>query len=108
MISRSNDTSPQYLIAATRSRTATLTGYVSAFALDAETGAITEQLFLLPTTASGGSANSVTPAGFSEDFFAITDSSANTVEVWKIDGSSAASVAQISLYSGPANVVWYS
>ncbi|KAJ4352405.1 uncharacterized protein N0V89_007753 [Didymosphaeria variabile] len=101
-------TSPKYLITGTRSRTTSLQGYVSAFALDATTGGVTEQLFLLPTTSSGGSANAVAPAPFSEEYFAITDSGSNFVEVWKMDdeGMSAASVAHLGLGAGPANVVW--
>jgi carboxy-cis,cis-muconate cyclase len=101
--------SPKYLIAATRSRTVGIPGYVSAFALDS-TGAITSQLFLVPTTNSGGSANAVSPAGFSEEYFGITDSGSNFLEVWKIadSGSSAAPVAHLALQSGPANMVWYS
>jgi carboxy-cis,cis-muconate cyclase len=70
----SSENSPSYLLAETRSRTTSLPGYVSAFALDPATGAIAEQLFLLPTTSSGGSANAVSPADFSEDYFAIIDS----------------------------------
>ncbi|KAK6220166.1 hypothetical protein QIS74_05668 [Colletotrichum tabaci] len=105
-------TAPKYLLAATRSRTVGVPGYVSAFALDAASGAVTEQLFLLPTTNSGGSANAVSPAPFSEDYFAITDSGSNFLEVWKIDAASASvtasAVAHLGLASGPANVVWYS
>ncbi|WYZ45032.1 hypothetical protein EsH8_VIII_000348 [Colletotrichum jinshuiense] len=105
-------TSPKYLIAATRSRTVGIPGYVSAFALDSETGAITEQLFLIPTTNSGGSANAVSPAKFSEEYFAITDSGSNFLEVWQIDASgsatTASAVAHLGLAAGPANVVWYS
>ncbi|WQF80559.1 Putative WD40/YVTN repeat-like-containing domain superfamily, lactonase, 7-bladed beta propeller [Colletotrichum destructivum] len=104
---------PKYLLAATRSRTVGVPGYVSAFALDGASGAVTEQLFLLPTTNSGGSANAVSPAPFSEDYFAITDSGSNFLEVWKIDAAAGASVtasavAHLGLASGPANVVWYS
>ncbi|KAI3553892.1 hypothetical protein CABS02_05930 [Colletotrichum abscissum] len=110
--SNASATAPKYLIAATRSRTVGVPGYVSAFSLDSTTGAITEQLFLTPTTNSGGSANAVSPAKFSEDYFAITDSGSNFLEIWKIDatGSSttAAAVAHLALTSGPANVVWYS
>ncbi|KAF2117231.1 Lactonase, 7-bladed beta-propeller-domain-containing protein [Lophiotrema nucula] len=107
-VSNATSQSPKYLITGTRSRTTSLPGYVSAFALDADTGAITEQLFLLPTTSSGGSANAVGPAKFSEEYFAITDSGANFVEVWKIDGGSAEAVSHVGMDSGPANVVWYS
>ncbi|KAE9968846.1 hypothetical protein EG328_007198 [Venturia inaequalis] len=106
-----NSTSPKYLLASTRSRTVGIPGYVSAFSLDAITGGITEQLFLTPTTDSGGFANAVEPAAFSEQFFAITDSGSNFVEVWEIDegvnGTSASAVAHLGLGSGPANVKWY-
>lgn len=106
MFSVSGNISPKYLLAATRSRNSSIPGFVSAFELDSVTGAISKQLFLLPTTGSGGSANAVSPAGFSEDYFAITDSSANTIEVWKIDGETANTIAGLSLVSGPTNVVW--
>jgi carboxy-cis,cis-muconate cyclase len=107
--SNSSSSSPKYLLAATRSRTTGVPGYVSAFALDSTTGAITSQLFLVPTTNSGGSANAVSPAPFgNEQYFAITDSGSNFVEMWKIDGTSASAVAHLGLDSGPANVVWYS
>jgi carboxy-cis,cis-muconate cyclase len=110
LVSSKNSTSPKYLYAATRSRTTDIPGYVSAFSLDADTGAITEQLFLLPTTNSGGSSNSVGPAGFSEEYFVIPDSGSNFLEVWKMadDATSAAAVAHLDLESGPANAVWYS
>lgn len=103
-------TSPKYLLAATRSRTVGIPGYVSAFALDADTGAVTSQLFLEPTTNSGGSANAVSPAKFDEQIFAITDSGSNFLEVWKIadDGASVAAVAHVDLEQGPANAVWFS
>lgn len=105
-----NTTSPKYLLASTRSRTVGIPGYVSAFSLDATTGGITEQLFLTPTTNSGGSANAIEPAEFSEQYFAITDSGSNFVEVWEIatNGTSANAVAHVDLGSGPANVKWYS
>lgn len=113
----STSSSPKYLITGTRSRTTSAAGYVSAFALDSATGNITSQLFLLPTTGSGGSANAVSPASFSEDYFAITDSSDNFIEVWKIEETSsnnqtstttASVAAHLDLDNGPANVVWYS
>lgn len=103
--------SPKYLFASTRSIISTSSpGYVTAFSLDATTGAIQEQLFLSQTTGSGGSANSVSPAIFSEDYFAITDSGSNFIEVWQVsvDGSAATVVAHLDLDNGPANVVWYS
>ncbi|RSL55216.1 hypothetical protein CEP54_009483 [Fusarium duplospermum] len=99
--------SPKHLIAATRSRTTGVPGYVAAFSLDSKSGGIIEQLFLQSTTGSGGSANAVSPAPFSEDYFAITDSGENFVEVWKIEKKKASVVAHLDLENGPANVVWY-
>lgn len=106
--SNTSATSPKYLITGTRSRSTSTTGYISAFALEATTGAITEQLFVTPSTGSGGSANAVSPAPFGEDYFAITDSGSNFVEMWKIseDGKSAVAVAHLGLGAAPANVVW--
>lgn len=110
LVSSLTTASPKYLYAATRSHTVGLPGYVAAFALDAETGAITEQLFLLPTTNSGGSSNSVGPAGFSEEYFTIPDSGSNFIEIWKMadDASTAAVVAHLDLDLSPTNAVWYS
>ncbi|KJK61777.1 Lactonase 7-bladed beta-propeller [Aspergillus parasiticus SU-1] len=101
--------SPKYLFASARSRSTSSPGYVTAFSLDATTGAIQEQLFLSQTTGSGGAANSVSPAIFSEDYFAITDSGSNFIEVWQVsaDGSAATVAAHLDLDNGPANVVWY-
>lgn len=101
---------PNYLICSTRSL-GTTPGYVTAFALDPLTGNITSQLFLLPTTGTGGEANAVSPAIFSEEYFAITDASSNFIEVWKIESSkestSAFAAAHLDFDSGPANAVWY-
>jgi carboxy-cis,cis-muconate cyclase len=90
---------------------------VTAFSLDSVSGAVKEQLSLLPTTGSGGTANSVSPALFNENYFAITDSQDSFVEVWKLETiaarnknratQSAKVVAHLDLYGGPANVVWY-
>jgi carboxy-cis,cis-muconate cyclase len=103
---------PSYMYAATRSRTTTIPGYISAFSIDTETGAIHEQLFLKETTGSGGSANSVTAAPFGEEYFAITDSGSNFVEMWMITVNETGSatgkaVAHLDLDAGPSDVVFY-
>lgn len=103
--------SNQYLWATNRGRSTNATGYISVFTLDDE-GAILEQNFLLPTTSSGGAANSVAPSPFSDRFVALTDSSVGFVEIWELsdDGSSASVVAHLDLNDGGccANAVWYS
>ncbi|KAM0811513.1 putative Carboxy-cis,cis-muconate cyclase [Seiridium cardinale] len=100
-----------YLWATNRGRDTNTTGYISAFTLD-EDGAILEQKFLLPTTSSGGAANSVAPSPFSDRFAALTDSSVGFVEIWELadDGSSAQVIAHLDLNDGGccANAVWYS
>lgn len=108
VVSSKNTTSPKYLYASTRSFT-TAPGYVTAWHLDPDTGAITSTAFQLPTTGTGGGANAVVPATFNEDYFSITDSAADFVEVWKVaeDGSSASAVGHVDLDNGPANAVWY-
>ena len=98
---------PSYMYAATRSRTTSIPGYISAFAIDTETGAIVEQLFLTETTGSGGSANSVTSAPFGEEYFAITDSGSNFVEVWMVTNATGKAVAHLDLSAGPSDVVWF-
>ncbi|KAH6653218.1 Lactonase, 7-bladed beta-propeller-domain-containing protein [Truncatella angustata] len=106
-LSPSND----YLWATNRGRGANATGYISAFALDGE-GRILGQNFLLPTTSSGGAANSVAPSPFADRFAALTDSSVGFVEIWELaaDASSANVVAHLDLIDGGccANAVWYS
>ncbi|KAF4345849.1 carboxy-cis cis-muconate cyclase [Fusarium beomiforme] len=107
LLSFSHHDTPKYAITGVRSHDSSKPGFVSIFSLDAH-GNIDKQLFTLPTTGSGGSANAVSPAKFSEEYFGITDSGSNFIEVWKINesGSSASSVAHLDLDGSPANIVW--
>lgn len=109
-IPKEKSSPPRYLICSTRSL-GTTPGYVTAFALDPVSGNITSQLFVLPTTGTGGQANAISPASFNEEHFAITDTSSNFIEVWKIESNktstSAFAIAHVDLDSGPANAVWY-
>ncbi|KAJ5144935.1 hypothetical protein N7448_002327 [Penicillium atrosanguineum] len=99
---------PKYLFATIRSRTSTDPGFVAAFALDSTTGSINNRLFLIPTTASGGASNSISPAIFSEEYFTISDAQNNFIEVWKLgeDAQTATSIAHLDVADSPANVVW--
>ncbi|KAJ5128611.1 hypothetical protein N7526_006777 [Penicillium atrosanguineum] len=99
---------PKYLFATIRSRTSTDPGFVAAFALDITTGSINNRLFLIPTTASGGASNSISPAIFSEEYFTISDAQNNFIEVWKLgeDAQTATSIAHLDVADSPANVVW--
>ncbi|KAH8659765.1 carboxy-cis,cis-muconate cyclase [Xylariales sp. PMI_506] len=103
--------SKSYLWATNRGRTTNTTGFISAFSLD-DSGRIMTQNFLLPTSSSGGAANSVAPSLFTDRFIALTDSSEGFVEIWELNtnGSSASVVAHLDLSDGGccANAVWYS
>ncbi|PIA88996.1 Carboxy-cis,cis-muconate cyclase [Cercospora beticola] len=103
--------SSNFLWATSRSRSTSSTGYISAFNLTAN-GTIDQQLFLLPTTSSGGSANAVAPSGFNDEYVALTDSSVGFVEIWKLaaNASAATVVSHLDLNDGGccANAVWYS
>lgn len=103
--------SNQYLWATDRGRETNTTGYISVFTLD-DDGAIQGQNFLISTTSSGGTANSVAPSPFTDRFAALTDSATGFVEIWELsdDASSAQVVAHLDLNDGGccANAVWYS
>ncbi|CAI7628937.1 unnamed protein product [Penicillium pancosmium] len=99
---------PKYLFATVRSRASTDPGFVAAYSLDSTTGAISDSLFIVPTTGSGGASNSITPAIFSEEYFAIADAQGNFIEVWKLgEGATTATVvAHLDVADSPANLVW--
>jgi len=102
--------SNKYLWATTRARDNSSKGYISAFSLSA-TGEVSKQLFLIPTTSSGGAANAITPAFFSDELLALTDSSKGFVEIWKFssDTATAKAVAHIDFEETGccANAIWY-
>ncbi|CAI7615755.1 unnamed protein product [Penicillium manginii] len=99
---------PKYLFATVRSRTSTDPGFVAAYSLDETTGAISDSLFIVPTSGSGGASNAITPAIFSEEYFAIADSQGNFIEVWKLgeDATTASVVAHLDVAESPANIAW--
>ncbi|KAL1616532.1 hypothetical protein SLS56_011370 [Neofusicoccum ribis] len=97
-----------FLWASSRSRDETLPGYISGYSLSA-TGAITKQIFLTNTTTSGGSANAVTAAPFSDEFVALTDTQEEFLQIWRyVNGTTAEVVARLDLQDGGccANAVW--
>lgn len=102
--------STNYLWATSRGRSTGTDGYISAFTLSAD-GAIEKQLFLNATTSSGGTANSVAPSDFTDQWVALTDNSEGFVEIWElVDGNATRIVARLDLDDGGccANAVWYS
>ncbi|KAH7051082.1 putative carboxy-cis,cis-muconate cyclase [Macrophomina phaseolina] len=100
--------SGSFLWASARSRDESRPGYISGYSLST-TGAITKQIFLTNTATSGGSANAVTPAPFSDEFVALTDTQERFLQVWRyVNGSTAQVVARLDLQDGGccANAVW--
>ncbi|KAI1633806.1 Lactonase, 7-bladed beta-propeller-domain-containing protein [Biscogniauxia mediterranea] len=80
--------------------TAAARGYVS--------GAVARQLFLLPTSTSGGFANSVAPEPlrFDDAVVALTDNSTGFVQIWHVERGLVASL-DIEDWGGCcANAVW--
>jgi hypothetical protein len=90
-------------------RSTNSTGYISTISLS-PTGSLIKQLFLEPTTSSGGTVNSVAPAFFSDEWAALKDSSVGFVQVWRAtaNGSSAEAVATVQIDDGGccANAIW--
>ncbi|TVY19999.1 Carboxy-cis,cis-muconate cyclase, partial [Lachnellula arida] len=93
--------SNNYIWATSRARSTNNTGYISAFSV-ASNGKIVSQLFLEPTTSSGGAANSVAPSEFSDKYVALTDSATGFVEIWSLasNGSAASVVAHVDIDDG--------
>ncbi|KAI0593517.1 Lactonase, 7-bladed beta-propeller-domain-containing protein [Biscogniauxia sp. FL1348] len=95
------------LWATNRARDRARRGYVAAFALEPD-GAIARQLFLRPTSSSGGFANSVAPSPADDAVVALTDNSTGFVQIWHVDRGL---VANLDIEDGGgccANAVWLS
>lgn len=110
--------SGKYLWATTRAREDGVSGYIALYELDEE-GAIVKENFLKKTTTSGGVANAVQPAFFSDKWLALTDNEIGFVEIWELaeDASDTKIVSTIILsdqgnsrYASGccANAVWLS
>ncbi|KAJ5964107.1 uncharacterized protein N7479_003983 [Penicillium vulpinum] len=100
--------SNSYIWATSRSHRSSYPGYISAFSIS-ETGDILSQLFLTPTTTSGGMANAVAPSTSSDEFVAITDSEKGLIQIWRFTGRRTEVVATLDLRDGGccANAFWY-
>ncbi|KAF2703691.1 carboxy-cis,cis-muconate cyclase [Pleomassaria siparia CBS 279.74] len=102
--------SESYLWATARGKSTNVTGYITALTLDTA-GAITEQLFITPTTTSGGPANVIAPADFSDKWAAMSDGLAGTVEIRVLDAENKTAdiVAKVTISAGGriTNPIWY-
>ena len=89
-------------------------GYISCFELRSD-GKIRELLFMEPTTTTGGIANQVSPAPFSDEWMALSDFPRGYVEIWQVmnlrewEGVTARPVAKVEIGDGGccANTIWY-
>ncbi|KAH7381068.1 carboxy-cis,cis-muconate cyclase [Cadophora sp. MPI-SDFR-AT-0126] len=89
-------------------------GYISCFELRSD-GKIKELLFMEPTTTTGGIANQVSPAPFSDQWMALSDFPRGYVEIWQVmnlwewEGITARPVAKVEIGDGGccANTIWY-
>ncbi|KAI1331226.1 carboxy-cis,cis-muconate cyclase [Xylariaceae sp. FL0255] len=97
--------SEKYLWASNRAHNISQKGFISAFELNVD-GQIQEQLFLNPTTNSGGFANSVAASPYNDSIASLTDNSTGFVEIWDITGNM---LAHLDINDGEgccANAVW--
>ncbi|KAL2063145.1 hypothetical protein VTL71DRAFT_6217 [Oculimacula yallundae] len=90
-------------------------GYISCFSLD-ENGKIEELLFMEPTSTTGGIANQISPAPFSDEWMALSDFPRGYVEIWQVKNLggeagkvTAKPVAKVDIGDGGccANSIWY-
>ncbi|KAK5655199.1 hypothetical protein OQA88_6098 [Cercophora sp. LCS_1] len=112
--------SEKYLWATARAkRGSSESGWISAFLL-ADDGRVVKRMFMIPTSTVGGWANAISPAGFSDEYAAMTDYPTGYVEMFKMEGGvetedglvyeTARSVGKVEIADGGccANVIWYS
>lgn len=102
--------SGRYLFATARSNVpGKLTGYISAFALDAETGRVERQICLQPTPTSGGHSNAVAPADWTDEWLALTDDDEGGVEMWRWKDEVLLRVARLDIKEPGfgMNAIWY-
>jgi carboxy-cis,cis-muconate cyclase len=101
--------------ASNRGRRADIKGWLAVYTLAAD-GHILQQAWTGQTKTSGGLANAVSPAPWSDGFVALTDSEKGFVQIWKLDEGPTGDafnlglVAQVDISDGGccANVIWYS
>ena len=101
--------SGDYLFATSRSNSPKLTGYIAAFKLDPETGAIERQICLNPTPTSGGHSNAVSPCPWSDEWLAMCDDEQGFVEIYRWKDEFLGRVARLDIKEPGfgMNAIWY-
>lgn len=100
--------SGEYLFATTRSNHFDVTGYITAFKLG-PSGEIERQLFIHPTSTSGGHSNAVSPCDFSDEWLALCDDQLGFVEMYRWRDETLARVARVDIpeQGFGMNAIWY-
>ncbi|KAJ5682085.1 Carboxy-cis-cis-muconate cyclase [Penicillium maclennaniae] len=100
--------SGEYLFATTRSNHFDVTGYITAFKLG-PSGEIERQLFINPTSTSGGHSNAVSPCDFSDEWVALCDDQLGFVEMYRWRDETLARVARVDIpeQGFGMNAIWY-
>lgn len=100
--------SGEYLFATTRSNHFDVTGYITAFKLGPH-GEIERQLFINPTSTSGGHSNAVSPCDFSDEWLALCDDQLGFVEMYRWRDEKLARVARVDIpeQGFGMNAIWY-
>ncbi|KAE8357273.1 hypothetical protein BDV27DRAFT_139653 [Aspergillus caelatus] len=100
--------SGEYLFATTRSNHFDVTGYITAFKLGPN-GNIERQLFIHPTSTSGGHSNAVSPCDFSDEWLALCDDQLGFVEIYRFRDENLARVARVDIPEKGfgMNAIWY-
>ncbi|EAW16378.1 lactonase family protein [Aspergillus fischeri NRRL 181] len=101
--------SGEYLFATTRGTYGRpWTGYITAFKLGPN-GNVERQLFIHPTSNSGGHSNAVSPCDFSDEWLALCDDQDGFVEIYRFKDETLARVARLDIPEKGfgMNAVWY-
>ena len=101
--------SGRYLFATTRSNGgAAYTGYITAFRLGPH-GNVERQLFIHPTSTSGGHSNAVSLCDFDDQWLALCDDQDGFVEMYRFRDEGLARVARVDIPEPGfgMNAIWY-
>lgn len=100
--------SGKYLFATSRGNGFDYTGYISAYKLGPH-GNVERQLFINPTSTSGGHSNAVSPCDFSDEWLALCDDQQGFVEMYRFQDELLARVARVDIPEPGfgMNAIWY-
>ena len=100
--------SGKYLFATSRANSFDLSGYIAAFKLSSA-GSIERQLFLNPTSTSGGHSNAISPCDWSDEWLALTDDQVGGLEIYRWHDEHLARIARVDVKEPGfgMNAIWY-